>query len=483
MKSRLVTAILVICMLALSRLPAHAEDRMDEILAKELEIQAQNFKSLIGEYCRLESVAAQNRMMKETANWVEKLLKDTGFETRQLHVDGAPNYVYGTIKGKGDFTLLLYNHYDVQPEEPIELWESPPFEVTEKDGKLMARGIADNKGNLIARICAIRAIQAAQDEFPINIKWIIEGEEEIGSPHFDAMSRQYGDLLKTDGALWEGGGFNEKGQAQIGAGSRGILYVEYSVEAMKRDAHSGGAHALPSATWRLVKALASLKDDSDRVLIPGFYDDVRDTTEMEKQALRDNVDLEQEARVKAMYGINSFLHNRSGYDFELSVYEPTANIAGFLSGYTGSGSKTVLPGKAMAKMDFRLVPNQRPDDILEKLKAHLKAQGFDDVQVLKLGGADPVVTPLEDPFVQKITQICQAFTEQEPRIVPLGGGTLPFLGAMKNKVGVLGISISDNASYYGSGAHAPNENIRVSDIPRAIEFNVFMFTQLGETPA
>jgi acetylornithine deacetylase/succinyl-diaminopimelate desuccinylase-like protein len=453
---------------------------MNEDLKDGLEIQTQNFRELITEYCRLESVAAQNRMMKETANWVEKLLKETGFETRQLQVEGAPNYVYGTLKGKSDFTLLLYNHYDVQPETPIELWNSPPFEATEKDGKLVARGICDNKAELISRICAIRAIQAAQGELPINIKWIIEGEEEIGSVHFDAMTRQYGDLLKADGTLWEGGGFNEKGQAAIAVGFRGMLYVEYSVDLMKVDAHSGGAHALPSAAWRLVKALASLKDENGKVLIPGFYDDVREPTEMEKQASQANVDLEQEARTRAMYGIDSFLHNKTGYEYEISVYEPTANIAGFLSGYTDPGVKTVLPAKAMAKMDFRLVPNQRPEDILEKLKAYLKARGYDDVLVTKLGSGDPVVTPLEGPFVQQMTQICRAFTEQEPEIVPLVGGTLPLLGAMKNNVGVLGISTSGNPSYYGSGAHAPNEHIRVSDIPRAIEFNVFMLTELGE---
>src|SRR5215203_5090447 len=140
---------------------------MNEALTKELEIQTDNFKSLITEYCRLESVAAQNRMMKETADWVENLLRETGFETRQLEVEGSPNYVYGTLKGKSDFTLLLYNHYDVQPETPIELWDSPPFEATEKQGKLVARGICDNKAELISRICAIRAIQAVQGEFPI----------------------------------------------------------------------------------------------------------------------------------------------------------------------------------------------------------------------------------------------------------------------------------------------------------------------------
>lgn len=452
---------------------------MNKKLQQELDFQVKEFRKLIAEYCRFESVAAQNRMMKETADWVEKLLKDTGFETRQLEVEGAPHYVYGTLKGKSDFTLLLYNHYDVQPEAPLELWNNPPFETTEVDGKLVARGICDNKAELISRICAIRALLAVNGELPINVKWIVEGEEEIGSVHFDAMTRQYGDLLKADGTLWEGGGFNEKGQAAIALGFRGLLYVEYSVEQMNVDAHSGGAHALPSAAWRLVKALASLKDANGKVSIPGFYDDAREPTEMEKQASRDNVDLEQEARTKAMYGIESFLRDRSGYDLEISVFEPTANIAGFLTGYTDPGIKTVLPAKAMAKMDFRLVPNQRPDDILQKLRAYLTAQGFDDVRVKKLGDGDPVVTPIEDEFVQRMIQIGRAFTEQEPEITPLVGGTLPLLGAMKNNVGVLGISTSGNPAYYGSGAHAPNEHIRVKDIPRAIEFNAFMLAQLG----
>ena len=454
---------------------------MNDNLQKELEAQTQKFRELIADYCRFESVAAQNRMMPETADWVEALLKETGFETRQLEVEGSPNYVYGTIKGKSDFTLLLYNHYDVQPEAPVELWNSPPFETTEVDGKLVARGICDNKAELIARICAVRAILAAEGELPINIKWIIEGEEEIGSPHFETLTKQYGDFLKADGTLWEGGGFNEKGQANMSLGFRGMLYVEYSVDVMKQDAHSGNAHKLPSGAWRLVKALSSIKDEDGKVLIPGFYDDVREPNESEKQAMQDKADPEMEERLKTMYGIDAFLHDRSGYELEASVFEPTANIAGFLSGYTEPGIKTVLPAKAMAKMDFRLVPHQDPNDILEKLKAHLKAQGFDDVQVKKLGEAQPVVTPIDGEFVQRMIKICKGFTSQEPDVTALVGGTLPLLGSMKKNVGVLGISTSGNPSYYGSGAHAPNEHIRVSDIPRAIEFNAFMFTQLGST--
>ena len=454
---------------------------MNQRLQDELARQTQNFKPLIEAYCRLESVAAQNRMMGATADWVEQLLKETGFETRQLEVEGAPNYVYGYRKGRSDFTLLLYNHYDVQPEDPVELWDSPPFELAERDGKLFARGICDNKAELIARIGAIRAILASEGELPITIKWIIEGEEEIGSPHFEAMTQQYSDLLKADEALWEGGGFDEQGRAGIVAGFRGMLYVEYNLELLKRDAHSGSAHILPSAAWRLLKAISSLKDAHGKVIIPGFYETVRQPTPTEEQALHEIVDPAMEENFLAMFGLDTFLDGKQGFEMELAVYTPTANLAGFITGYTGEGAKTVLPAKAMAKMDFRLAPNQDPDDIFEKLKAHLRDQGFEDVTVTKLGGAEPVVTPIEGAFVQRLKEICHDFTGQPPKIVPLGGGTLPLLGAMKKNVGLLGVSISGNPAYYGSGAHAPNEHIRVADIPKAIEFNAFLFAALGES--
>ena len=452
---------------------------MNENIKKELEIQSQNFKDLIAEFCRFESVAAQNRMMGETADWVEGVLKETRFETRQLEVAGASNYVYGYQRGRSDFTLLLYNHYDVQPEAPVDLWESPPFEVTERDGKLFARGISDNKAELVSRLCALRAMLAAKGELPLSIKWIIEGEEEIGSPHFKAFTEKYGDLLKADAALWEGGGFNEKEQAELTLGFRGVLYVEFSTEVMKQDAHSGFAHALPSGAWRLLKALSSIKDEKGKIIIPGFYEHVRQPSESEKQALKNVVDPEMEEKILAMFGIDSFLEDKRGYELELQVFQPTANIAGFLSGYTDEGMKTVLPAKAMAKMDFRLVPEQNPDDIFEKLKAHLKAQGFEDVSLKKLVGAESVVTPINSEFSQQMKKICQDFTGQNVDMYPLAGATLPLLEAMKRNVGVLGLSAPGNPVYYGSGPHAPNEHIRLEDVPKAIDFNVFMFDALA----
>jgi len=441
--------------------------------------KVQEFNRLITEYCRLESVAAQNRMMKETADWVEALLKETGFQTQQLEVEGAPNYVFGEIKGASDFTLLLYNHMDVQPEDPIELWNSPPFEVTEKEGLMIARGISDNKAGLITRALAMQAIIEEKGELPITIKWIVEGEEEIGSPHFDAMTKKYGDLLKADMELWEGSGLTEDGAPNICLGFRGLLYVEYEVEVMSRDAHSGGAEKYPNAAWRLINALSTLRDEKGNNLIEGFYDDVLEPTESEKQAIRDNLNPEMERKVKQLFGLEAFNNGISGFDAAVAVYRPTTNIAGFISGYTDAGVKTVTPAKATAKMDFRLVPNQDPADLVEKIKKHLLKHGFDDVKVTQMSGAPSVVTPLDSEIGQKLAAICAEFNELSPQIVPLGGGTLPLLAAMKNNLGLMGASVSGNPSYYGSDMHSPNENIRSKDVGPAIEFNIFMYTQLG----
>ncbi len=315
---------------------------------------------------------------------------------------------------------------------------------------------------------------------PITVKWIVEGEEEIGSPHFDAMTKQYGDLLKADMGLWEGSGLTEDGSPSICLGFRGLLYVEYEVEVMSRDAHSGGAEKFPNAAWRLINALSSLRDEQGNNLIEGFYDDVLEPTASEMQAIRDNLNPDMEMKIKKMFGIEEFNNNLAGFDAAIAVYRPTTNIAGIISGYTDEGVKTVTPAKAKAKMDFRLVPNQDPADLVTKIKTHLKKNGFEDVKVTQLGGSPSVVTPLDSAIGQKLAKICSEYSDKKPQIVPLGGGTLPLLAAMKNNIGLLGASVSGNPSYYGSGMHSPNENIRMKDVAPAIEFNIFMYTKLGE---
>ncbi|HZR38476.1 MAG TPA: M20/M25/M40 family metallo-hydrolase [Ktedonobacteraceae bacterium] len=433
---------------------------------------------LLEQLCRQPSVAAQSLGIEAMAELVESLLKESGFSTQILFAGEARPAVYGELRGSGPYTLLLYNHYDVQPAEPLDLWDSPPYEPTVRGGKLYARGVADNKGEIAARLAAIRALRATYGELPITLRWIIEGEEEVGSPHFEDIAAKYAELLRADGCLWEGAGFDEAGRPTLCLGTKGMLYIQLDVQGIGVDAHSGTAAILPSAAWRLVQALASLRTPEGHVRIPGFYDAVKPPTRTQLEALANQTDIEE--LTKSIYQIDQFIDGLSGVALrQRGAFSPTCNIAGLNSGYTGEGVKTVLPARAMAKMDFRLVPDQDPLDILQKLQTYLKDQGYDDIKVSMLGSAEPVVTPMESPIVQKIVSIAEVFAGKPVSITPIVGGTLPLLGALRRHVGVPGLSAPGNVSYWGSGAHAPNENIRLADLERAVHYNCYMFQNLG----
>src|SRR5690242_8102524 len=308
---------------------------------------------------RIPSVSSKGEGIAEAAALVAELLEGAGFAARVLPTTGHP-VVYadsaaegkdgaGTASGK---TLICYNHYDVQPAEPLELWDSEPFTLTERDGRLYARGVSDDKGQLISRIAAMRAVRAVTGGLPARVKFLVEGEEEISSPHLETFVEHNKDLLAADACVWEFGGVNFEGRPIVVLGLRGILYVEYHVRVLSRDAHSGGAHNLPNAAWRLVNALATLKDETGRIRIPGFYDDAKEPGEVELQLLEEMPS--DEAFQREHFGVKEFVNGHTGSEYKRAVYEPTANIAGLSAGWEGKGSKTVIPAAAMAKMDFRL---------------------------------------------------------------------------------------------------------------------------------
>ncbi len=452
---------------------------MTDALTSYLESQADEAQALLEQLCRQPSIAAQGLGIAEMANLTESLLREAGFRTQQLVAGGAPPAVYGELRGRSDYTVLLYNHYDVQPPEPLELWHSPAFEPTVRDGKLYARGASDNKGEIAARLAAIRALRAAYSELPITLRWIIEGEEEIGSPHFEAIASTYSTLLQADGCLWEGSSFDPAGRPLLTLGTKGLLYVQLDVQGTGSDAHSGMAPILPSAAWRLVQALATLRTPEGRVRIPGFYDTVRAPSEAQLAALSDQTDMETQMR--ETFGVEQFVDGLTGIALrERAAFAPTCNIAGLVSGYTGEGTKTVLPARASAKIDFRLVPDQDPHDILAKLRAHLAAEGYSDIQITTFAAAEPVVTPIEAPFVQRIFKIAETFAGKRPSVIPITGGTLPLLGALRRYVGLPGLCAPGNATYWANGAHAPNEHVRLEDLHRAVQFNCYMFQALAD---
>ena len=425
------------------------------------------------------SISAQNVGLEEMAELCRQTMQEYGVDARLMSTAGGPPIVYGEVKGKSDRTLLLYNHYDVQPVDPLDLWESPPFEPTRRDGKLFARGVADDKHDIVIRLEAVRAWRELYGELPFTVKLLFEGEEESGSPHFYHFVEQHKELLKADACMMEAGGLQADGRPSLTPGVKGMLNIQLSVRSAQNDGHSALAAVAPSSAWRLLWALASIKGPDGRIMIDGFYDDMRELNRLEREAVEAAPSTEE--IVKEALGVSAFLNDLTGYAWKERLYNgPTCNIQGFITGYTGQGYKTVLPALAITKLDFRLVPNQRPRDILQKLRRHLDRHGFEDVQVDEIYGAEgPARTPLDDPFILFLKDVSEEFAGKPIVMVPNNAGTAP----MDAFVEVLKIPTAftiGGAGYHGSQIHAPNEHIRIPDLASGIKFMLAVFAHFQD---
>jgi acetylornithine deacetylase/succinyl-diaminopimelate desuccinylase-like protein len=410
--------------------------------------------------CEMPSVSAQGQAIRETAEFVARLLEDAGFQTRILPKPGGSHpVVYGELEGASPKTLVFYNHYDVQPPEPLELWSSPPFQLTRRDDRLYARGVSDDKGDIISRLAAVRAFQAVQGRAPVNIKFCVEGDEEIGSPNLEPFVLENRDLLKGDACIWEGASVDWEGAPQLYAGVKGLLYVQLEAKGANRDVHSSWGTVVPNPAWRLVWALSTLKEADERILIDGFYDGVQPPTLEDEAALR-SLPSDEGERLRALE-LPSFLKGVRGVEYHRRhLFEPTCTIDGLTSGYQGEGAKTVLPATASAKLDFRLVPEQDPGEVLDRLRRHLDRHGFQDVKVVPISGEKPVRTPLESPFVKLVCRTAEQVYGRSPHLMPNMAGT----GPMYHFVRDLGLPTAGaGIGYPDSRAHAPDENIRIGD--------------------
>jgi len=424
-----------------------------------IEKNSRRFVDELKELCSFPSISNHGREAVEPARkWLGDRLSRFTDRVETFDAGGMPA-LYAEVPGDGRRRLLLYQHYDVQPVDPIDLWAAPPFEPQEKDGRITARGVADDKADVMARIHALETLKGL-GSLPVTLRFLVEGEEEIGSKTFEKIAHDHASKLSADGCLWESAeSFDDAGRPTIQFGCRGLLYVQLRVKTLSFDQHSGFASIYPSAAMYMIGALASLRDQEMNIQISGFYDKVVKPTEADRRMMA-KIDPEVDKR-RNLVGFERLVRDPKAADvIEQMLFTPTCNIAGVTTGYQGPGSKTVLPAEATAKLDFRLIPNQDPADVVSQLRRHLDLHGFEKVEIEWSDGEKPARSD-PDSAIGKTVIDCVRELHGEPLLWPF----MPATGPMHPVVADLGIPtvLPVGVGRPGNRVHAPNENILAAD--------------------
>lgn len=417
--------------------------------------------------------------VRACAEWLVEKLNHMGLVTELHETSQHPIIVARNQHVAGKKTCLIYGHYDVQPVDPVELWDSPPFEPEIRDGRIWGRGSTDNKGQMLAHVLGVEQSLKEDGELPVNLIFLFEGEEEIGSPNLVPFIEKHKADLQCDVIAVSDTGMVAKGVPTLGYGLRGIACCEVTVKGPFGDLHSGvygGAVANPATA--VARLVASLHDSEGNVAINGFYDDVRPLEDWERNMWAEVPGM-SEQDIKKVTG-SPALFGEPGYSSAERLWaRPTAEVNGIASGYQGEGSKTVLPAEAMAKFSFRLVPDQDPKDIMEKVQAHLEKHCPEGVTVeVEVGhdGKPFYADPHSENGKAGQEALRQAFGK-EPVLIR-EGGSIPIIQDMKEIFGVealmLGLALPD------CQIHAPNENYYVENFEAGIRLNRALLSELGK---
>lgn len=446
---------------------------------------------------RQPSVSAVKKGLVECANVVASIMRKAGITTEIMqlynktegidsasnsdsYADDPPPLVYGEVKSKANpngKTILFYNHYDVQPVDPIELWNADPFSGRVEDNYIYGRGAADDKGELITRIKVVEYYLKKIDDVPCNIKFLIEGEEEIGSLHLKEYLTVYKKKFECDAVIWEGGFIDSKERPIISLGQKGILSVELTAKGPSMYAHSSLAVLIDNPAWRLIRVLNTMRDKNGRILINDWYKEVRDFTS-EELSMIENEPFDENA-LKKEHGIESFLNNVAGFEAKKAFEgEPSCNICGLVAGYSGEGAKTVLPSKAIAKLDFRLVPDMIPELQFEKLKKHLQEHGYgnhrydgrnesgNNIEIKFLDGEPAARTTINHPFVNVVKEAAiEIYGGAIINVSSAGTGPMYYFHDIL-KVPCVCVGGSD----IFNRVHSPNESMRIDRLIKTIKW-------------
>jgi acetylornithine deacetylase/succinyl-diaminopimelate desuccinylase-like protein len=440
----------------------------------------EQFKDELFEFLRIPSISTSSEHkedVRNAANFLIKNLKSLNLDRVELfETDGNP-IVYGElVTDHSKPTVLVYGHYDVQPPDPLDLWETQPFAPTVRDGNIYARGASDDKGQSFTHVKALEAYQESDEEFPVNIKFIFEGEEEIGSPNLVPFIESHQELLSCDMVLISDTAMFAEDTPSITYGLRGLAYMEVEVVGPNRDLHSGVyGGAVENPANALAEIIAKLKDDDGVIQIPGFYDKVKELTEEEREAYN-KLPFDEE-KYKSKLGLKE-LHGEKGYStLERVSARPTLDVNGLWSGYQGEGAKTVLPSKAGAKISMRLVPDQDPKNIARLFKERVESIAPETVSVTvtEHHGGHPAMTDLSFYGLKAAAKAFEEVYKKEP-LFSREGGSIPIVADFQKILGaqsiLMGFGLNSDA------IHSPNEKFALKDFYRGIQTSAKFFEVL-----
>ena len=442
-----------------------------------IDAHADEFVADLQTLVRQPSISAQNIGLRECAALVRDMMHQDGLPAEFHELEQGPPVVFGHLRaGRPTKTMLCYSHYDVQPPEPIDAWtHGGPWSAEVVDGVLYGRGATDNKSGVLAFNKAAKAFLAVRGEVPVNLKFLIEGEEEIGSPHLADWAARNKELLAADGMHCLDGSVEAGTDVpDVSLGLKSVLFVELIARGAKTDVHSLNFPLVPAPVWDLIRALNTIMDDERRILIDDWDEGIWQLGPEDEQQLRDKAARVDLQALKDEWGIDAFALGRDGIDaIRARTYEPTANIQGMVAGYTGPGTKTIVPHEARARLDFRLIPNIQPDAAIRKLKAHLAKHGFGHIEVVAFDGAEP---PYKISAKESMAQaIIAAATEVYGELPVVNGVSAE--GAILRHVWIP--CVLTGFANTGANLHAPDENIRLDKYVQGIKYAAAIMEHFG----
>jgi acetylornithine deacetylase/succinyl-diaminopimelate desuccinylase-like protein len=456
------------------------------LIASRVDSDIETLTSQLQQLIRVPSVSAKKQLtVTKCAELVSKIMSDSGISSELLKLDDNSEQVspivYGEVKSKSNpngKTILFYNHYDVQPVEPIELWHDDPFSGKIDGNFIYGRGASDDKGELITRIKAVEYFLDETGDVPCNVKFLVEGEEEIGSSHLEQYLLKYREKFSCDATIWEFGYIDEHERPIISLGMKGLLCVELHAKCANVDLHSSLAALVENPAWRLVHALKTIRDENGKINIKNWNNDTRDFSPEELECIRqEEFDL---SSFKKNYELTHVFNEDDIEEIKkANVGGVTSNIGGLFSGYIGEGSKTVLPSIAMAKLDFRLVPDMMPQKQFQLLREHLDNNGFKDIQLKFLSGEPACRIPLNDNFVKLVeASAIEEFGQVVKSVSSAGTGPMWYFN---NILGCPCVSIG--CTYKYSRIHSPNEFVRIDLLKKTTRCIGIIMEKFGDTVA